>query len=421
MHHPLHFANRLAYEAITPARIVEEWRKRWHLAATAMREDRELSERLGGHEAWLALAREAFGNYTWTRFQDLVDRYGLVTGPRADCIEAVNLASLWSTYYHFPEDILSLGPTEAWVRKYDCARAWPDPSYCALCRTMESTLVRAINPRVSFTWTRCAGAGDSYCEGCFRLEDHHGSPEHPPAEARGVSRAHDFRPKVLDIYRRLKEVFRFPGRRVGLPRACDDPTASHTPIERLREFVFDIVRRPEEDIEEQALMHCCFLLEQYRLVAARLGEADTTRIFKRVARRYWSSRFPELVREHGLYTGPEVDCIEAANLFYIHAHYYGEPEERVEVSEQRVVVRKFHCHACEFHPPLADLDRSMRWAGLRTLNPRLSFRYTRCRALGDPYCEVVYELGGPHGPCRLGERFPDAEDEQPQPLDLALG
>ena len=166
--------NHYVYEKMTPEKRLDHWNKRFQLGSISFLQDEELMGQLGGQKQFLDIGQRSFNSYTFTRFHELVDRYGLVTGDRADCVEGVNLATIWTTYYHLPEDILTLDPEELWVRKYDCSAGWLDPPLCSWCWGMKSAILRIINPRLSFAWTKTAGLGDrcdggSLCEGFYKL------------------------------------------------------------------------------------------------------------------------------------------------------------------------------------------------------------------------------------------------------------
>jgi hypothetical protein len=158
-HTSTYAANHYVYEQLTPEKRLDHWRKRFQLGSVAFLQDGELMEQLGGQEEFLKIGQRSFNSYTFTRFHEIADRYGLVTGDRADCIEGVNLATIWTTYYHLPEDILTLDPNELWVRKYDCSAGWLSPPLCSWCWGMKSAILRIINPRLSFAWTKVAGMG----------------------------------------------------------------------------------------------------------------------------------------------------------------------------------------------------------------------------------------------------------------------
>jgi hypothetical protein len=402
--------NHYVYEKMTPEKRLDHWNKRFQLGSIAFLQDEELMERLGGQKQFLDIGQRSFNSYTFTRFHELVDRYGLVTGDRADCIEGVNLATIWTTYYHLPEDILTLDPDELWVRKYDCSAGWLDPPLCSWCWGMKSAILRVINPRLSFAWTKTAGLGDrcdggSLCEGFYKL----GEIDPVPEDTHGVTTAADFEPQYLKIYDEFKQRFNLRRWRYDGPRACDDPGRSHTPLEQVRQIVMDISRRTDDDIEEAILAHLCLLAENFREICSRIGEEQTIRGYKRAATRFWSQRYQEIADEVGLVRGPEADCIEASALFFIESHYNEEPEDRVELSEDRVVVRRFHCKPSSVQPPFCDMLRSQRSAGLAVINPSITFRATKCIGLGDSCCEGVYERGGDDSGCSLKERFPDMD------------
>jgi len=402
--------NHYVYEKMTPEKRLDHWNKRFQLGSIAFLQDQELMEQLGGQKQFLDIGQRSFNSYTFTRFQELVDRYGLVTGDRADCIEGVNLATIWTTYYHLPEDILTLDPHELWVRKYDCSAGWLDPPLCSWCWGMKSAILRVINPRLSFAWTKTAGLGDrcdggSLCEGFYK----YGEIDPVPEDAHGVTTAADFEPQYLKIYDEFKQRFNLRRWRYDGPRACDDQERSHTPIEQVRQIVMDISRRIEDDIEEAILAHLCLLAENYREICSRIGEEQTIRAYKRAATGFWSQRYKEIADEVGLIQGAQADCIEASALFFIESHYNEEPEDRVELGEDRVVVRRFHCKPSSVQPPFCDMLRSQRSAGLAVINPAITFRSTKCMGLGDSCCEGVYERDGDDSGCCLKGRFPDMD------------
>ncbi len=409
-HTSTYATNHYVYEQFTPEKRLDHWTKRFQLGSVAFLQDGELMDQLGGQEEFLKIGQRSFNSYTFTRFHEVVDRYGLVTGDRADCIEGVNLATIWTTYYHLPEDILTLDPADLWVRKYDCSAGWLSPPLCSWCWGMKSAILRIINPRLSFAWTKVAGMGDrcdggSLCEGFYKM----GKIDPVPEGVRGVTTADDFEPHYLQIYDDIKKRYNLRRWRYDGPRACDEPESRHTPLEQVRQIVMDISRRPEDDVEEAILANHCLMAENFVQIRERIGEKQAIRAYKRAATWFWQQRYKEIASEVGLIQGPEADCIEASALFFIESHYNEEPEDRVELTADRVVVRRFHCKPSSMQPPLCDMFRSQRSAGLAVINPAITFRWTKCMGLGDSYCEGVYEAGGDDSSCVLKKRFPDMD------------
>ncbi|MEW5945183.1 MAG: hypothetical protein AB1742_03195 [bacterium] len=408
--------HKYVYERLNVQKKVEHWRKRWHLMATALIEDGEFSKRVPTEE-FMAMGEKSFNSYTYTRFLDLVERYGLITGGRADCVEGVNLATIWTTFYHLPEDILTLAPEKLWVRKYDCTAGWTIPPFCPWCQAMKSAILRVINPELRFVWTMAGGlghrcGGGSVSEGYYVLGD-----PGKTGEGEKLTTAHTFEPEYLAYYDFFQREFGF--RREPHPEAHRDGSARHTPLERVRRFVTDIASDDRLDLEEFVLNSLCMQVSLFDAIRGRLGEDEAIRVYKRAAGNFWTARLAEIIKDVPLMQGEKADCVEASHLFFIESHFNGEPEERVEMEEKRVTTRKFHCKWSGFQPPMCDQCRSMRSAGLRLINPALSFRYTKCMGLGDDFCEGVYETGGSDAECILKRRFPGM-DEKFKPVDVTI-
>ena len=409
-HSSTYATNHYVYEKLDPEKRLDHWTKRFQLASVTLLQDAELMEQLGGQDEFLKIGQRSFNNYTYTRFREIVDRYGLVTGDRADCVEGVNLATIWTTYYHLPEDILTLDPDELWVRKYDCSAGWLSPPLCSWCWGMKSAILRTINPNLSFAWTKVAGMGDrcdggSLCEGYYKS----GEIDPVPEDVRGVTTAHDFEPRYVELYDEIKTRYNLRRWRYEGPRASEEPTSTHTPLEQVRQIVMDISRRTEDDVEEAILAHLVLLAENFVAIRELIGAEQATRAYKRASYRFWHQRYKEIAQDAGLIQGPKADCIEASALFFIESHFNEEPEDRVELDENRVVVRRFHCKQSSLQPPFCDMYRSQRSAGLDVINPYITFRWTKCMGLGDSHCEGVYETGGDDSSCILKKRFPDMD------------
>jgi hypothetical protein len=275
---------------------------------------------------------------------------------------------------------------------------------------MKSAILRIINPRLSFAWTKVAGMGDrcdggSLCEGFYKM----GKIDPVPEGVHGVTTANDFEPHYLEVYDEIKKRYNLRRWRYEGPRACDEPESRHTPLEQVRQIVMDISRRTEDDVEEAILASLCLMAENFVQIRERIGEEQAIRGYKRAATWFWQQRYKEIASEAGLIQGPQADCIEASALFFIESHYNEEPEDRVELTENRVVVRRFHCKPSSMQPPFCDMFRSQRSAGLAVINPAITFRWTKCMGLGDSYCEGICEAGGDDSSCVLRKRFPDLD------------
>ena len=101
---------------------------------------------------------------------------------------------------------------------------------------------------------------------------------------------------------------------------------------------------------------------------------------------------------------PVEDAIGAAKLSIVAGRLVQGPEmegEIVEATPERTVVRWTNCTSWERHKEL-ELDPGLNpcppsheagfEAGLKAINPKLTFKITKAMPWGDPYCEDVYEF-----------------------------
>ena len=101
---------------------------------------------------------------------------------------------------------------------------------------------------------------------------------------------------------------------------------------------------------------------------------------------------------------PVEDAIGAAKLVWVAARLMFGPEweiKYVEKTPERVVVRWTKCpnweryKECEVDPTFGQCEgghQVILEEGFKAINPRLTFKFTKTRARGDPYCEDVYEF-----------------------------
>ena len=98
------------------------------------------------------------------------------------------------------------------------------------------------------------------------------------------------------------------------------------------------------------------------------------------------------------------DAIGAANLENVTCKLLQGPElqfEIVEASKERAIVRYTHCMWWERYKkfefervliPCDSVDQAWTDAGLTAINPKLTYKVTKAKPRGDPYCEFVFEF-----------------------------
>ena len=101
---------------------------------------------------------------------------------------------------------------------------------------------------------------------------------------------------------------------------------------------------------------------------------------------------------------PVEDAIGAANLENVACKLLQGPEfqfEIVEATRERTVVRCTHCAWWEKYKefeleraliPCDAVDQAWTDAGLTAINPKLTYKVTKAKPRGDPYCEGVIEF-----------------------------
>jgi len=98
------------------------------------------------------------------------------------------------------------------------------------------------------------------------------------------------------------------------------------------------------------------------------------------------------------------DAIGAAKLRIVVGTFQHGPEltaEIVEATPERTIVKTTKCgiwetyKECELDPEFATCyiaHQTVLEAGLKRVNPKITFKLTKAMSLGDPYCEGVFEF-----------------------------